>query len=226
MANEKNLVKHSLHKFLDDGLDTFVTYDSNQSDLQKVLENVTIQSGTTLTSGTTSFVIYEGGIAVTGITASQLIGQTIKVANPTFDSDVITGYDPLTSTVTIQNGFDNDVTEFDTMSVEQESMIYMIGRHGIEDRKSKYKNLRKMQRYDLIIKIRDDSNRDKIYGIIQNIETLIFSNNANFNIYDETLISILGYGKIRNFENEDQIDTNNDMQSYLVTFLVDYWVEY
>ena len=83
-------------------------------------------------------------------------------------------------------------------------------------------------RYDIYVKVKEDSDKDKISDILQNIKNLIFSNRGIFKIYNDDLITEIGYATInlRSYECKEIVSTGSDLQSYLVTFTVSYYNKY
>jgi len=225
MANIKKIVKKSLHKFLSEGLNTYVTFDSKESVIKDVFSGVTINPDTILSSGVKTFELYEGGVLLQGYTSSQLVGQVLKIEDDVFSSDLITGYNELTSEITVQNGFEIDIDSSNFMSISQNSLIYMHRPHDIQGGGC-LEFSEEVDRYDLIIKTKDDSSKDKIDDILQNIKNLIHGDRNNFIIYAEDLTTQVGYGRIYNYVNEGEINVSNDIQSYLSTFQVSYYVNY
>ena len=85
-----------------------------------------------------------------------------------------------------------------------------------------------MPRWDLYLKVKDDSDKDKIDDKLQEIKNLIFSNKGNFPIYNEAQDTILGNSQLihTSYEEKELVDNNNDLQSILISFIGRYWMNY
>jgi len=215
-----NKVKKSLYKFLNDNLDTFVTYSSNESDLSDING---LYSNSDLTTPITNIVLTQGGVAFN--TTSDLVGKTLLVNGY---EDIIYSWNNVTNTVTLTTGFSFDISVDDEISILPKSLIYMNRAYDIPSKNARKCFFEMSSRFDLVVKVRDDSEKDTIDTLLQSIRSLIFGNYSKFTIYDDDLITKLGSGSIsdKNYTEAPILDINNDIQSYLVSFIVGYYMSY
>lgn len=214
------LVRNSLYKFLNDNLDTFITYDSGQSDLSDITN---IRVSASIPVGTLSFGLVDT-FGNPYVTDKDIIGGYLTYNG---ESSLITNWSNITSIITIQTGFSNIIDVGEILSIADTSLIYMRIPNSMANSKTRLHSLQEKSRFDLFIKTKNDNDKSNIYSILQNIRNLIIGSRGNFIIYDTDLITKLGYGKIEiPYNEDDMIDTPNDQQSFLVSFRVSYWVKY
>ena len=109
-----------------------------------------------------------------------------------------------------------------------QSLVYMKSPHSLVNKSTQLHHLGRLERYDLFLKVKDDSDKTKIDTLIKNIRDLIYSNSGNFVLYEDDLVTRTGYGKIKiqDIDEKEIVDVNNDFQSVLVSFLIEYWTSY
>lgn len=216
----KDLVKKSLKKFLSDNLTYSITDDNNKSLLTNISD---IQVNSDIPTLTKTFTLYNYGAEFK--TNENIVGKVLQLD---IYSDTIANWSNTTSTVTLDNGFTVDILTSDKMSILFDSLIYINNPHSIINSKFRKHNMKNSDRYDLVIKVKDDSDKSKINSILQNIRNLIMGKYCNFNIYNTDEITILGNAKIEinTYEEKELLNVGDDMQSYLVTFLVSYFIKY
>ena len=219
-----NKVKKSLHKFLSDNLDVFVTYDSNESELININD---ISTDVDVLAGTLTFKLVETELGVAYKTDSDIVGKKLRL----IDSDeyvTIDAWDNTLSLVTVDVGFSTDIIAGDQMSIISESLIFMDVAHSNPNASTKDCFTEDLTRFYLYVKVKNDSNKDKIYDILQDIRNIIRSNRSNIIIYDNDLITEIGYLKIKSntYAEDPVIDTEKDLQSFRVGFVGGYFVKY
>lgn len=222
-----NRIKKSLHKFLSDNLDIFVTYDSNESNIVNIEDlNSSIDifySGTPITK----IVLNSAGYGFS--TTEDLVGKTLRVEiDGVYYSDTIKAWVNSTSEVELDNGFSVDILSVDKISILSDRLLYLCSPFEQQNAKSRLISIEEIIRYDIYVKVKEDSNKNKISDILQNIKNLIFSNRGIFKIYKDDLITEIGYATInlRSYECKEIVSTGSDLQSYLVTFSVSYYNKY
>lgn len=220
----KELVKKSLFKFLDDNLSIFITYNANENELNDITDlysnsDITYVAPTPITD----IILTQDSILFN--TDIDLAGKILTIDDLNL-SDTIASWDNITSTITLDNGFQVDISTENEIAILDKSLLYLKSPFGIPMTNTQFHNLGYSDRYDLYLKIKDDSNKILINQELQNIRDLIFSNKGNFKIYDNDLITILGYGRITDYSETEIFDVDNDIQSFLISFMVDYWMNY
>ena len=222
------MITKSLYKFLSDNLSYFVTYDSNESNLTDITEiqskDDVFYTGIPLTT----FTLYSlGGQFVTDV---DLVGKTIRVevADGEYIEDTIKTWNNITGVVVLDNGFSEDILSAYKMSILSENLIYINLPKKYTNPKSRLISMENFERMDLYVKQKNDSNKEKINNILQNIQDLIFSNRGVFIIYNEDYSQQLGYAKIKleTFSCNEIINVGDDLQSSLVSFMVSYHGKY
>lgn len=210
-------IKKSLHKFLQDNLpSTFITYDSNFSDMKEItglFSNVDLLGLDTfkLTDGYGDF---QSDIDLTG---SRLIYNDY-VMN-------ILSWDNVTSTVVLDSPVTENITVDDELKCGSDSLIYMKRLTSDNKNNTKLCFFGKSERWDLIVKYKNDSNKDKIDILTEQVDDLIIKNNTNIPIYEEDLVTVIGYMSINlnSYHTKEAIDNNDEIQSKLITFIVNYF---
>lgn len=222
-----NRIKKSLHKFLSDNLDIFVTYDSNESNIANIEDlNPSVDifySGIPITK----IVLNSAGYGFS--TTEDLVGKTLRVEiDGVYYSDTIKAWINLTSEVELDNGFSVDILSSNKISILSDRLLYLCPPFEHQNAKSRLISIEEIIRYDIYVKVKEDSDKDKISDILQNIKNLIFSNRGIFKIYNDDLITEIGYATInlRSYECKEIVSTGSDLQSYLVTFTVSYYNKY
>lgn len=222
-----NRIKKSLHKFLSDNLDIFVTYDSNESNIANIEDlNPSVDifySGIPITK----IVLNSAGYGFS--TTEDLVGKTLRVEiDGVYYSDTIKAWTDLTSEVELDNGFSVDILSSNKISILSDRLLYLCSPFEHQNAKSRLISIEEIIRYDIYVKVKEDSDKDKISDILQNIKNLIFSNRGIFKIYNDDLITEIGYATInlRSYECKEIVSTGSDLQSYLVTFTVSYYNKY
>jgi len=211
------LLRNSLYKFLNDGLDTFLTYDIGQSELTDTID---LSVSAEVTAGTDTFILTQYGVNFTS--DKDLLGLILV-----FDTEtaIITTWNNATSTVEIDTAFTQDILVGETLTIQSKSLIYM--RMPFETSTGRLYAEQTLPRFDLFIKTRNDNSKTDIYSILQNIKNLIKSNNSIFKVYKSDLVTILGYGRIKMpYEINDITDISTDLQSFLFSFVVSYHINY
>lgn len=226
----KDLVKKSLYKFLDDNLDYYVTYDSNNSKLENITD-LSVNTDITYIAPTpiTEVVCYYEENLFT--TSDNIIGCYLCIYDETGEillgKDLIVAIDAITKAIEVQNGFTFDILTSYKITILQDKLIYFRSPYGVINNDTRLHSLGQRDRYDLILKAKDDSNKVKIDTIIQDVRDLIFEGDCNFEIYNDLAVKI-GYARIleRSYSENEIMDISNDMQSFLVSFVVEYFIKY
>jgi len=210
-------IKKSLQKFLNDGLTGVeVTTDSNFSDIKSIDNlypevNLVSQTIFKLTDGYGDF---QSDI--------DLTGWIIEYDDSTFN---ILSWNNSTSTVTIDAPI--TIAVDDELICTANGLIYAKRLTTDIEFKSTYYFNRRIERWDLIVKSKNDSDKDKIDDIISSLYDLFIMARGNIKIYDADMITELGYMKINinSLDDKDITDNNSDMQSHLFTFVTKYYVD-
>jgi len=219
--SKNNLIKKSLYKFLNDNLDIFITYDSNKSELITISD---LKSQSDLSSPITQIILTQYGNLFK--TDEDLVGRVVNIGELGL-IDTVASWDNITSTLTLTSGFSEDITTSEEISIILEKLIFMNSEvFSLPDRKTKRHNRGINNSCDLLIKVKNDSDKAKINTILDAIDDLFESNYYKFPIYDDNLIEILSYATIENLSKNKVIDIDNDIQTYLINFLIKYYVRY
>lgn len=172
---------------------------------------------------------YTTDIDITGYTISNSIDDVSSVAS--FDSNE--------SNISLGTKFENlvqryQINEFGEqlgtpLEIKIDSWCYIKSPHSFINSNTRKHAMENQARFDLWIKVKDDSNRDKLNHIIESIKNSIIENNLKISIYkDEALTDTFGYGyfDLKSLQSEEIIDNDGTMQSYLVSFVLSYWMNY
>ena len=226
----RELIKKGLYKFLNDNLDYYVTYDSNNSNLKDINDLlVNVDYIYTHPIPISEIIVYALGVKFT--TTENIIGRSFIVYEADSDiikgQDIITGIDAITGAIELETGFTFDILPENKITILQENLIYLKSQFSLISNDTRFHDLGHNDRIDLILKIRNDSNKDKIETMLQDIRNLFFNNYCNFKIYNDLNVQI-GNGKIKSksYEEIPLMDMSNDVQSFLVTFTAEYFGKY
>ena len=148
------------------------------------------------------------------------------------ESNTIVNYDLNKSQILLQNNFSETVLGWDEgvgteLSIELDKWIYVKNPYSLPSIGSIH-NLEHSDKYVLFIKTKNDSNKEKINDILQNIRNTLFGNNLKFPIYDEDEITILAYARMRknDFEENELYDNDQNLQSFRFDMIVKYFINY
>ena len=125
----KNLVKKSLYKFLNDNLDYYITYDSNDSNLKSISDLVVNSDYIYVAPNPIDeFELYMKGVK---FEADDLVGRYVYVydeVDTLLGSDLIVAIDAITKSISIKNGFNFDIlTSYKIVILqEDESILYFL----------------------------------------------------------------------------------------------------
>jgi len=226
----RELIKKGLYKFLNDNLDYYVTYDSNNSNLKDINDLlVNVDYIYTHPIPISEIIVYALGVKFT--TTENIIGRSFIVYEADSDiikgQDTITGIDAITGAIELEIGFTFDILPENKITILQENLIYLKSQFSLISNDTRFHDLGHNDRIDLILKIRNDSNKNKIETMLQDIRNLFFNNYCNFKIYNDLNVQI-GNGKIKSksYEEIPLMDMSNDVQSFLVTFTAEYFGKY
>lgn len=210
-------IKKSIEKFLSEGLSGIeVTTDSSFSDIKSI---ESLYSDIDITNQTT-FKLTDGyGDFQSDI---DLTGWIIKYGDSDFN---ILSWDNITSTIILDNPI--TITTNDELICTSSGLIYAKRLTTDIEFKSTFYFNRRVERWDLIVKSKNDSNKDKIDTIISGLYNLFIMARGNIKIYDTDMITQLGYMSvnINSLDDKDITDRNADMQSHLFTFVAKYYID-
>lgn len=222
-----NLVMKSLERFFDEQLNSittlpedlvFITRDSNRADIY----NEGLTAGELITAGTVTFILNdEDGDPYQS--EDDLVGWTLSFASYTRR---IIAWDSGTSTVTIDLGFSGNIPSGSALTLSHDKWIY-IKMPYVVDGKGNNCNREQVPRVYMYVKTKDDSKKEKLYNVIENINNAIKSNCNNFNIYDDDEITVLGDGRFHSRINSNEVvEDTNDLQTHIVDYQLSYYVKF
>lgn len=211
-------VRDSLYKYLNDNLNIPITYNIGNSELSDIVD-ITVNG--TITAGTKIFTLHQLGY--TFKTAEVLIGRELLFGA---ESDTIKSWNNTTSTIELDTGFSNDILVGDSLTIVANQLIYMNMPYSISNNSTRMYNREEIPRFDLYVKVKNDNSKTKIYNILQSIRNLINGGVGKFTVYAADGTTVLGYARVRLPVSETNLMDTKDLQSYLLSFQVSYFMDY
>ena len=125
-------------------------------------------------------------------------------------------------------GYDYDTNDGDEIEISIDKWIYMKVKNPLPMRGSVCDLIEHIDRYVLYVKTKNDSEKDKINNILQNINDIICESFFKFIAYDEDLVTELSVVDIfpSSLASSEIYDNTSDIQSFMVEFNVSYRIKY
>lgn len=124
--------------------------------------------------------------------------------------------------------YDYETEEGDEIEISLDKWVYMKRKDTLPMRGSVANLVEYIDRYVLYVKTKDDSEKDKINNILQNINDIICENFFKFIAYDEDMVTELSVVDIfpNSLTSNEIYDNTSDIQSFMVEFNVSYRIKY
>ncbi len=149
-------------------------------------------------------------------------GEKVKIASyDSTKSQVL-----LSENTTIEvMAYDEDLLTGSDIEISNDHWLFMkkVSINNVES--TRRYNYGQLDRWNLFIKTKDDSDKNKMDVLVQDLKDLIFKN-MRFPVYDTDMLTILCYAEVKSWRAEEIVDNNNDLQSYLVSLQIQYYMDY
>ena len=155
------------------------------------------------------------------------IGQDLINKYISFNGDYkrIVNYDTLTGEIEIESAFGVGILTTDDLVIEVLDSIYirLINIGSSNDRRRFNKQ---NVRVTLDIKTKFDSNKDKVFTIIENCQSKLMKDYLHIKMYDSLDVEKGLINIENNFSSSELMNSDNNLQRYGLSFLCSYIVNY
>ena len=218
MANLTNVL-NSFKKYLTNqlGINAFVYTDSKID----ISQTVTVGVKADLTGIETTFILVNKDFGV-DYTGQELINKYISF-NGTYKR--IIDYDTLTGEIEIESSFGVVITITDDLVIEVLDSIF-IKLMNIGSSNDRLRFNRQNVRIILDIKTKFDSDKKKIFTLIENCQDKLMKDYLHIKMYDDLGIELGMINIENNFNSSELMNSDNNLQRYSLSFLCNYIVNY
>lgn len=218
MANLTNVLNSFKKYFANQvGINAFVYTDSKID----ISQTVTVGVKTDLTGIETTFILVNKDFGV-DYTGQDLINKYISF-NGTYKR--IIDYDTLTGEIEIESAFGIAILTTDDLVIEVlDSIFIKLMNIGSSNDRLRFniQNVRIM----LDIKTKFDSDKEKIFTLIENCQDKLMKDYLHIKMYDDLDIELGIINIENNFNSSELMNSDNNLQRYSLSFLCNYIVNY
>lgn len=219
-------VRNSIIKFFKDNIPNLYVYDDSIIDISKQTEcsaKIDLPLG-----AETTFILVNNEFAV-DFTGQDIKNWHIRIThNGTDVFKRIADYNPTTGQVTLESAFGFAVTTSDLLTVTCLDSLFITSYNvgsmgGYKGRKNAmYDN----ERISITLQTKYDSSKIKIREFMDNIKSAFYSNFKKIPMYDLSS-NLLTYLNVVDFISFAQkVDSDQNLQSFVGTFMVEYKIKY
>lgn len=218
MANLTNVL-NSFKKYLTNqlGINAFV-YNDSKIDIS---QTVTVGVKVDLTGIETTFILVNKDFGV-DYTGQDLINKYISF-NGVYKR--IIDYNTLTGEIEIESSFGVVITTTDDLVIEVLDSIF-IKLMNIGSSNDRLRFNRQNVRIILDIKTKFDSDKKKIFTLIENCQDKLMKDYLHIKMYDDLDIEMGMINIENNFNSSELMNSDNNLQRYSLSFLCNYIVNY
>ena len=218
MANLTNVLNSFKKYFANQvGINAFVYTDSKID----ISQTVTVGVKTDLTGIETTFILVNKDFGV-DYTGQDLINKYISF-NGTYKR--IIDYDTLTGEIEIESAFGIAILTTDDLVIEVLDSIF-IKLMNIGSSNDRLRFNRQNVRIMLDIKTKFDSDKEKIFTLIENCQDKLMKDYLHIKMYDDLDIELGIINIENNFNSSELMNSDNNLQRYSLSFLCNYIVNY
>lgn len=220
----QNYIINSIEQFCKDNIDDLFIYTDSIINISKIYScnsKIDLPLGTEVT-----FVVQDTNYSV-DLTDTDLKNWYVRFTNIAGIDEyrLITACNTTTGTITIDDGFGQPILTTDKFDILiLDSLFITDYNYGGNGGRKQFK--REYTRIRMLLQTKEDSKRIKIRNFIDKIKGSFYSEDKVVYVFDETAKYLGNVRVLGEIEINEKINNDNNLQGFVISFLIDYVVKY